>query len=391
MRKKSLASDSGKEAPDIICSAIHFWTTTLWQRPHHLMSRLSAKSRVIYLRPMNVLALIKFKEARAEYSRLLRYNENLYVFMPLIFPYGGKFPAITKINDFLVTFQTKRLMAKLKIRKPLLWFYSPLGKYLIGKLDESLVVYDCMDEHAEFRFADGRLASYEEELLNSADLVFAGGKSLYNKKKRFNSNIHLFPSSVDNDHYKKSFLEETVVPDSIKQLRKKGTVIGYIGAVDERIDYDLLVELAERRPDWSFVIVGPIVKVKRGDLPKRANIHYLGKVNYSELPGYMKGFDVGIIPFMQNRLTAMLSPTKTLEYFSAGLPVASTPIPDMEADFAELVCFGENAELLEEAVKKALLLDKRKLRETAMAHSWDKTVADMQKLIRASLDVKAPP
>lgn len=389
MPKNDNTSDSGKPVPDIICSAIHFWTTTLWQRPHHLISRLSKKSRVIYLRPMNVLALIKFKEARAEYRRLFRYNENLHIFMPLILPYGGKFALITKLNDFLVTFQTKRLMAKLKIKKPLLWFYSPLGKYLIGKLDESLVVYDCMDEHAEFRFADDRLASYEEELLNSADLVFAGGKSLYNKKKRFNPNIHLFPSSVDNDHYKKSFLEKTAVPDSIKQLKKKGSVIGYIGAVDERIDYDLLVELAERRRDWSFAIVGPIVKVKKGDLPQRVNIHYLGKADYAELPGYMKGFDVGIIPFRQNRLTAMLSPTKTLEYFSAGLPVASTPIPDMEADFAELVCFGENAELLEDAIKRALLMDKNKLRKAALAHSWDKTVDSMQKLIADSLDGKA--
>jgi UDP-galactopyranose mutase len=372
---------------DIVCSATHFWTTTLWQRPHHIMSRLSANNRVVYLRPMNILALIKFKEARAEYKMLSSYNENLHIFMPLIFPYGNRFPFITKINDFLVTLQTKRLIAKLGFKKPLLWFYSPMGKYLIGKLDESLVVYDCMDEHAEFRFADNRLERYEIELMNSADLVFTGGRSLYNRKKKFHHNTHLFPSSVDNNHFRLAMLKETLVPESVSSLKRP--VIGYIGAVDERIDYDLLADLAERRKDWSFAVVGPVVKVKKRDLPKRANIHYLGKADYSQLPGYLKGFDAGLIPFKQNNLTKMLSPTKTLEYFSAGCAVASTPIPDMESDFAGLVHFGESADELIEAIEKALKTDRHRLREAALCHSWDNTVDSMRDLIRKALEGKS--
>lgn len=365
---------------DIVCSAIHFWSTTLWQRPHHIMSMLSTDNRVIYLRPMNILALIKFKEARAGYKMLSRYNENLHIFMPLILPYGDRFPFITKINDFLVTLQTTRLMAKLGFKKPLLWFYSPMGKYLIGKLDESLVVYDCMDEHAEFRFADNRLERYERDLMDSADLVFTGGRSLYNSKKNLHPNTYLFPSSVDNSHFQLAMRKETAVPEKISSLKKP--VIGYIGAVDERIDYDLLVKLAELRPDWSFAVVGPIVKVKEPDLPKRPNIHYLGKAEYADLPGYLKGFDAGLIPFMQNDLTKMLSPTKTLEYFAAGCPVASTPIPDMVADFAGLVHFGETADELVVAIEKALKDETKKLREAALAHSWEKTVASMTDLIR---------
>lgn len=369
---------------DIVCSAIHSWTTTLWQRPHQIMSRLSENNRVVYLRPMNILALLKFSEARAEYRMLSRYNENLHIFMPLILPYGQIFPFITKINDFLVTFQTKRLIAKLGFNRPLLWFYSPFGKYLIGKLDESLVIYDCMDEHAEFRFADSRLGQYEIELMNSTDLVFTGGRSLYNSKKSLNPNTHLFPSSVDNEHFRLAMSADTVVPKSVSSLKKP--VIGYIGAVDERIDYGLLAELAGRRPDWSFAVVGPLTKVKKSELPKRANIHYLGKAEYSQLPGYMKGFDAGLIPFKQNSLTKMLSPTKTLEYFSAGCPVASTPIPDMESDFGSLVHFGKNTDEMETAIQKAFKTDRQKLHNTAARHSWNDTVASMQELIREAIE-----
>jgi len=347
------------------------------------MSRLSENNRVIYLRPMNILALLKFREARAEYRLLSQYNKNLHIFMPLILPYGNKLPFITKLNDFLVTFQTKRLIAKLGFKKPLLWFYSPFGKYLIGKLDESLVVYDCMDEHAEFKFADSRLAQYEIELLGLSDLVFTGGRSLYNSKKRYGRNIHLFPSSVDNEHFRLALSADTSVPESVSSLKKP--VIGYIGAVDERIDYDLLAELAERRMDWSFAVVGPITKVKKSELPKRPNIHYLGKAEYSLLPGYLKGFDAGLIPFKQNNLTKMLSPTKTLEYFAAGCPVASTPIPDMESDFGRLVHFGENAEELETAILNAFKTDGQKLQNAAKRHSWDDTVASMQELIQKAV------
>jgi len=371
---------------DIVCSAIHFWTTTLWQRPHHIMSRLSEKNRIIYLRPMNILALIKFSEARKEYRMLYRFNENLHVFMPLILPYGNRFPFITKLNDFLVTFQTKRLMAKLGFKKPVLWFYSPLGKYLVGKLEESLVVYDCMDEHAEFRFADSRLARFERELLDCADIVFTGGRSLHNSKKRFNPNTHLFPSSIDNLHFSRARLDETAVPDCVSALKKP--VIGYIGAVDERINYDLLVELAERRPDWSFAIVGPVVKVKKSELPRRPNIHYLGKAEYAMLPGYLKGFDAGLVPFMQNELTKMLSPTKTLEYFAAACPLASTPIPDMESDFAGLVHFGKTAEELEKALEKAMSDDRQRLPEAAARHSWDETVSAMYGLMENAIEKK---
>ena len=371
---------------DIVCSAIHSWTTTLWQRPHQIMSRLSKDNRVIYLRPMNILALIKFSEARAEYRMLSRYNENLHIFMPLVLPYGQVFPFITKVNDFLVTFQTKRLIKKLGFKNPLLWFYSPFGKYLIGKLDESLVVYDCMDEHAEFKFADSRLTRYEAELFGSADLVFTGGRSLYNRKKSSNPNTHLFPSSVDNEHFRRALSPDTAVPESVGSLKKP--VIGYFGAVDERIDYDLLAGLADRRRDWSFAVVGPLTKVKKSELPKRANIHYLGKAEYSLLPGYLKGFDAGLIPFKQNSLTKMLSPTKTLEYFAAGCPVASTPIPDMESDFGGLVHFGKNADELEAAIQKAFETDRQTLHDAAARHSWDDTVASMQELIRDAVEKK---
>lgn len=369
---------------DIICSAIHSWTTTLWQRPHHIMSRLSKNNRVIYLRPMNILALIKFPEVRGEFHLLKSYNENLHIFMPLVLPYGQVFGFITKINNFLVTLQTKRLISKLGFNRPLLWFYSPFGKYLIGKLDESLVVYDCMDEHVEFRFADSRLTRYESELLDSSDLVFTGGRSLHNRKKEFNPNTHLFPSSVDNEHFRLALSPDTAIPEFVRSLKKP--VIGYIGAVDERIDYDLLAELADRMPDYSFAVIGPIVKVKKSELPKRANIHYLGKAEYSLLPGCLKGFDIGLIPFKQNNLTKMLSPTKTLEYFAAGLPVASTPIPDMEADFGDLVQFGKNVSEMEIAIQKAFEADRQKLQNAAAKQSWDDTVASMQKLIGEALE-----
>ena len=213
------------------------------------------------------------------------------------------------------------------------WYYTPMMLAFSRHLEAVCTVYDCMDELANFKFAPPELTSLERELMAAADVVFTGGYSLWEAKRERHPNIHPFPSSVDRTHFA---LARSLREQPQDQAGIPGPRLGFYGVVDERMDLELLAALAEARPSWSVVVVGPVVKIDPASLPRRPNLHYLGGKSYDELPQYLAGWDVALMPFAINESTRFISPTKTPEYLAGGRPVVSTPIVDVVRHYGEL-------------------------------------------------------
>jgi UDP-galactopyranose mutase len=255
-------------------------------------------------------------------------------------------------------------------------------------------VFDAMDELSKFKFAPVKLLDLEQELIDRADIVFTGGSSLFEAKKDRHENIHCFPSSVDRVHFLKARARQFDPADQ-EDLPKPR--LGFYGVIDERFDIELLDKVAEMRPDWSFVMVGPVVKISEEDLPRRPNIHYLGGKTYDQLPAYLSGWDVALMPFAMNESTQFISPTKTPEYLAGGKPVVSTPIKDVVRHYGQLegVKIASSPEEFVAACEQALELSKHPesgwLAEADLmlaATSWDTTQARMAGLISDVLGVR---
>lgn len=232
----------------------------------------------------------------------------------------------------------RRLLAEFArahdLRNPIVWFYTPMAlEFFPDSIEPSAIIYDCMDELSMFRGAPSELRSLEKRLLTKADLVFTGGVSLFEAKRRFHPHVYPFPSGVDLNH----FAQARGLKGEFRELEGLPRPrLGYAGVIDERLDLELIDAIAEKRPGWQIVMVGPTAKISRESLPRRANIHWLGMKDYADLPQYFAGWDVGIMPFALNDATRFISPTKTPEYLSAGLPVVSTAIRDVERPYGEL-------------------------------------------------------
>ena len=231
----------------------------------------------------------------------------------------------------------RRLLSELLRRHSmedyLLWYYTPMALPITEHLSPRAVVYDCMDELSAFAGASPELRDREAELLRRASLVITGGYSLYEAKRGRHHNIHAVPSSVDVAHFARARLD---LPDPADQADIPRPRLGFFGVIDERMDLDLLAAIADARPDLHLVMIGPVAKIDPRSLPRRSNLHYLGRKSYSELPAYLAGWDVAILPFARNEATRFISPTKTPEYLAAGKPVVSTSIRDVIRPYGEL-------------------------------------------------------
>lgn len=266
------------------------------------------------------------------------------------------------------------------------WYYTPMALTFSNHLRPAVTIFDCMDELSAFLFAPQRLKDLEQELLNRADVVFTGGVSLYEAKRNRHVNIHAFPSSIDFEHFSKARNGIAIPAD---QQAIAGPSFGFYGVVDERFDIELLRNAAALRPDWQFVIIGPVVKINHDDLPQASNIHYLGGRDYKQLPSYLKAWDVAFIPFAMNESTRFISPTKTPEYLAAGKPVISTPIHDVIHPYGDqkLIHIASNAEefvaagdqILQEKADGGAWLER--VDRFLQGNSWDQTYRAMKGLI----------
>lgn len=357
--------------PDLVCYS-HLRWDFVYQRPQHLISRCARERRVFFLEePI-------FGESTPT-LRVNNYDKNLFVITPHL-PPGQNEAAINATLRAL----TDELFDQERIEQFLHWYYTPMALAFTRHLRPLATVYDCMDELSAFKGAPKAMQEREQELFTLADLVFTGGQSLYEVKRRQHPNVHAMPSSVEVAHFAKARLAQ---PDPQDQGLIPQPRLGFFGVIDERMNLELLAKLADARPDWHLVMVGPVVKIMPDVLPQRPNIHYLGQKSYQELPAYLAGWEVALLPFALNESTRFISPTKTPEYLAAGKPVISTSILDVVRPYGELglVQIADTAEQFVKAVEIALAENPtaRIRRSNAfLAHmSWDRTWAQMRNLI----------
>jgi glycosyltransferase involved in cell wall biosynthesis len=279
------------------------------------------------------------------------------------------------------------LLGKIRPEKLIAWYYTPFALTFSRHLVPDLCVYDNMDELSAFRGAPPELVVLERELFLKADVVFTGGYSLYEAKRRRHHNIHPFPSSIEVSHFATARRSMTGPPD---QARIGGPRLGFFGVIDERMDLDLVAGIADSRPSWQLVMIGPVVKIDPAALPLRPNLHWMGPRDYRELPAYLAGWDVALMPFAINEATRFISPTKTPEYLAGGVPVVSTPISDVVRPYGEQGFVEIASDAAGFVAKAAALMQRPKERWLAevddylAATSWDDTWARMKELVRAS-------
>ena len=374
-------SEAEPSAPDparstLICFS-HLRWDFVFQRPQHLMTRFAREMTVVFWEePFEI-------EKRETAYLQVRQAENF----PNVRVVTPHLPA--GLSDERREDTLKRLLDAhvASCAHPIVaWYYTPMMLPFSRHLNTSAVVYDCMDELSKFRFAPECLLDLEQELIERADLVFTGGASLFEAKKDRHSNVHCFPSSVDLKHFAKARRELEQPAD---QAELKHPRLGFYGVIDERFDIDLLREIADMRPEWSFVMVGPVVKIGEDELPRAANIHYVGGKTYDQLPTYLSGWDVALMPFAMNESTQFISPTKTPEYLAGGKPVVSTPVRDVVRSYGHLegVHIAHDAEGFVRCCDKALQQSREGgdwLAEADLvlsATSWETTQARMSGLI----------
>jgi glycosyltransferase involved in cell wall biosynthesis len=307
---------------DVVCFS-HLRWQFVYQRPQHLMSRAARHGRVVFVEE-------PFESAGPPDLRTWTTDEGVVVCQPTLPRLAGD-----GWDDPFVRSSVDRMLRAQRVNRPVLWHYTPLSEPMSRGMAGAAVVYDCMDELTAFKDAPASLRTAERRLMERADLVFTGGQSLYEAKRHQHPSVHAFPSGVDADHFRRARAPQDLpVPDDMAAIQ--GPRLVYVGVIDERIDLDLVRELADARPDWSIVLIGPVVKIDESALPRRPNIHALGMRGYDELPAYLAQADVALMPFARNDATLYISPTKTPEYLAAGLPVVSTSIRDVVQPYGNL-------------------------------------------------------
>lgn len=305
-------------ASPIVCLS-HLRWDFVFQRPQHLMTRFAADRPVFYVEEPTPVG----PGDKARMDARPCPQSGVVVVTPRT-PHGLSGDDLQALLRSLLD----DLLAAWNVADPILWYYTPMMLPISRHIDASLVVYDCMDELANFRFAPSGLRPLEQELIATADLMFTGGYSLFEAKRHLHPDIHPFPSSVDRTH----FAQARDVPAGTGDRPR----LGFYGVIDERMDLELIADLADARPDWTLVMVGPVVKISEADLPRRANIEYVGPRDYDDLPAALSTWDVALMPFAINESTRFISPTKTPEYLAGGRPVVSTPIRDVERHYGDL-------------------------------------------------------
>lgn len=361
---------------DLICLS-HLRWDSVYQRPQHLLTRCARERRVFFVEE-------PIGDAPRPHLEVSDRQNGVRVVVPhlpegMIAEDGARDDADAAqrelIDDFLVAQE---------IRRYVLWYYTPIAMGFTRHLTPLGVVYDCMDELSGFAKARPELPGREQELFRSASVVFTGGQSLYEAKRSRHPRVYAFPSGVDADHFRAARLERQDPADQEVIPRPR---VGFYGVIDERMDLDLLKGIADARPDWQLVLIGPLSKIDCETLPWRSNIHYLGPRSYGELPAYLSGWDAAILPFARNASTRFISPTKTPEYLAAGRPVVSTSIRDVVKPYGErgLVRIADSVADFVAALEAALAEE----RETRLPHvdaflrqmSWDRTWERMSRLI----------
>ena len=372
------SASTSSTAPVLLCFS-HLRWDFVTQRPQHLMRRFAQGQRVFFWEePLPT----DYHQPILEHHYYA--DDNVVALRPRLPAAWGTVEQEAGLKRLLDQFVATSVTAP-----PVLWFYTPMMWGWARHLAAAAVVYDCMDELSAFAGADPLLVQREAALLQAADVVFTGGRSLYQAKRRKHDNVHPFPSSIDAEHFA---IARNATEEPADQRGLPHPRLGYYGVIDERLDLKLIDQVAAARPAWQFVFIGPVMKIDMAELPQRPNIAWLSGRDYSELPQYLGGWDVALMPFAMNDATRYISPTKTPEYLAGGKPVVSTPIADVVADYGRLEAVGiaATADEFVAACEKALALPRqgawlRSADAQLATTSWDKTFGEMNALIKAAV------
>jgi UDP-galactopyranose mutase len=363
---------------DLLCFS-HLRWDFVFQRPQHLLSRCAQERRVFFIEEP---VFHDPSEGPADLDVRDVHDSELRVVVPRL-PGGLDHDEVDRAQRVLLD----QLLHRYRVKVHVDWYYSPMALGFSRHLRPMATIYDCMDELSAFLGAPPELRARELELFGRADLVFTGGQSLYEAKRGRHPAVYRFPSSIDVEHFGRA---RAALDDPMDQASLAHPRIGYFGVIDERLDLELIAELADARPDWQIVMIGPVVKICPGSLPRRSNIHYLGSKPYAELPDHIAGWDVAIMPFARNESTRFISPTKTPEYLAAGRPVVSTAIRDVVRPYGErgLVAIADTPAQFVAAIEAQLHRPGRdawlaKVDSFLAGNSWDATWTRMRGLIES--------
>lgn len=356
----------------------------VWQRPQQFLSRFARKHPILFIeepffdRPEG-------SEPDVQYHRVM---PNVTVVCPHVPPSWNKNPQLPAKLREITKEAIERMNENGEFDSPLLWYYSPMDSaWSLGYYPNRGVIYDCMDELANFAGAPKQLIDNEKRLMNFADVIFTGGYEMGEKRKKLHPNVHIFGCGVEFKHFNKAQDKTTAIPPDIDFMPRP--ILGWFGVIDERVDYGMIGEMARKRPDWSFAMVGPVVKVDPNLLPHSPNLFWMGGRDYQQLPNYCAAFDVCMMPFANNASTQYINPTKGLEYMATGKPIVSTPVRDVVRQWSDIVYIANNTDEFIAAAEKALNNSDpdriRKGLELATQSSWESTVATMQELIRTAI------
>lgn len=365
----------------------HLGWDWVWQRPQQFLSRLSKRHRVLFVEgPVPAPEIAQSRKVLRE----IRDYPNVIVLQI-------KIPTSRWSDAAWVDQERRRIVQQVlseplgrEFQSPVQWFYDPMAvAAFAGHLGERAIVYDCMDELSLFRDAPPELVRRERELLALADVVFAGGPRIWESKRQLNKNCFCFGCGVDQAHFGKALTASLPLPAELKGLPQP--IFGYIGVVDERIDYDLVARLADETAG-SVVMVGPWTKVDPADFPRRDNLHWLGGRDYTELPAYARGFSVCLMPFAMNEATRFINPTKALEYMATGRPVVSTPVRDVVKQYSDVVAIGNDPAAFiaacERAANQPELKQIERGRALAKKNSWESIVRQLENHVADALASK---
>ncbi|HET6779276.1 MAG TPA: glycosyltransferase [Gemmatimonadales bacterium] len=371
------------QLPYTIVAFSHLRWNFVYQRPQHLLSRLAALHPVVFVEEPEFDG-----DGPAHWERSSP-HPNVTVYRPRT---PVRTPGFHRDQLAALEPLMAELSADLGETDVLAWLYTPMALPLALWLDPEAAVYDCMDELSLFAGAPAELLDLEEELLEYADVMFTGGPSLYRAKQSRHPNVHCFPSSVDAGHFRLRDTAGNEVSEADDQAELAHPRLGFYGVIDERLDLEIVRRLAEAHPEWQIVLVGPVVKIDPAQLPRIQNIHYFGQRSYEELPRYLAGWDVCLLPFARNEATKFISPTKTLEYMAAELPIVSTPITDVAEPYGHIVYLGGTPEEFIRACEEAMSSSPEEraaraeqMRQVLAGTSWDVTVSAMDKLLAEAM------
>ncbi|MDE2125777.1 MAG: glycosyltransferase [Armatimonadetes bacterium] len=379
---------------DIVCFAKDWFEDPT--SCNHVMQELAKTRRVLWINSISTRApsLTSGRDVRKIFRKLgsflkgpTRVSDNLLVATPIVIPMHGSALA-KRINHWLLAGMVRRLSRRMHMREYEVWTFVPtFAEYLDLAAGRPLIYY-CTDNWKAFSSMDGiSIAGMMERTARKADVVFGTSSAIVRMLSQLHPDARLAPHGVDYAQFSAALSPSTVAPADVAQLSHP--VLGFYGLIEDWMDQELLVWLAERHPEWNIALIGRVcVDVSR--MESLSNIHLLGRKPHSELPAYCKAIDVGLIPHIVNELTTHMNPIKLREYLCAGLPVVATDLPEVKA-YGEHCATAADYEAFERAVVSALSKGspaERAARSRAMAdETWPHKVADLRRII----DERCPP